>query len=157
MEGSPTLRQLNQFQAMVFYLMILTELGAVAHFYDNYFNLPMYNMRNFFNANPWVIPAYWVVMTLEGLVAWQALMSASDRSNRHSTFGNSNRERVSTAKKWLYVFSLMAMFSYGHYLDRPFWQWPLAQNLFILAETVPATLLLISVYRWNNVAKLVAE
>jgi len=117
----------RRYQAQVFFCMSATLLGSIIHFYDNYVNLHLYAMGPWINQNAWIIPAYWLVMTLISLLAW-----------RDAAFNG--------PKTLLFVYAGMAMFSYGHYATRPFWEWSWAQNLFILAETVPATILAIVVW-----------
>jgi hypothetical protein len=116
-----------QFRSKVFLFVTLTLVGSILHFTDNYVNLHLYEMGTFVNNNPWIIPTYWLVMTTIGFVAWQFAL-------------------VSAPKFLLYLYSGMAMFSYGHYFAKPIWAWSTMQNIMILGETVPATLLAISVY-----------
>ena len=80
-------------------------------------------MPKMVNDNAWIIPAYWVVMICIALVGWD--------------------NAVRKSKKYIILFSCMAMFSYGHYFTKPIWLFPFQQNLMILIETVPATFLFI--------------
>ena len=116
-----------QFRSKVFLFVTLTLVGSILHFTDNYVNLHAYEMGDLINANAWIIPAYWLVMTTIGFVSWQFAL-------------------VRSPKLLLYIYAGMAMFSYGHYVVKPIWAWSWQQNAMILSETVPATFLALAVY-----------
>jgi hypothetical protein len=116
----------GQFRTQVFPFITLTLVGSILHFTDNYVNLDLYEMGKWIEANAWIIPTYWLIMTSVGFLAWQFSL-------------------VQAPKLLLYIYSGMAMFSYGHYIVKPIWAWSLMQNIMILGETVPATFLAITV------------